>query len=237
VTRLETDPQRTAQRLSDLDESQRNHLFFRLQERMPAVWDAIRLGLEDESVVVVPSVTLDPAAPGAGSLSQAFEERLLFLLLLLRQPWLRMIYVTSMPIKPSIVEYFLALLPGVIPSHAMARLSLLSVGDSSPRPLSAKLLDRPRMLSKIAAMIPNRQRCHLIPYSTTALERDIALTLGIPMYGADPRLAELGSKTGCRRLFAEEGVQHPLGAEGLHSFEDVTDAIMSCSRSGRASRR
>jgi hypothetical protein len=226
VTRLKADSQRTAQRLSDLDEAARNHLFSRLQERMPAVWDAWRLGLEDESVVVVPSVTLDPAAPGAGSLSQAFEERLLFLLLLLRQPRLRMIYVTSMPIKPSIIEYYLALLPGVIPSHAMARLNLLSVGDSSPRPLSAKLLDRPRMLSKIAAMIPNRQLCHLIPYSTTALERDIALTLGIPMYAADPRLAELGSKTGCRRLFAEEGIQHPLGVEDLHSFDDVTDAIM-----------
>jgi hypothetical protein len=226
VTRLKADSQRTAQRLSDLDEAERNHLFSRLQERMPAVWDAWRLGLEDESVVVVPSVTLDPAAPGAGSLSQAFEERLLFLLLLLRQPRLRMIYVTSMPIKPSIIEYYLALLPGVIPSHAMARLNLLSVGDSSPRPLSAKLLDRPRMLSKIAAMIPNRQFCHLIPYSTTALERDIALTLGIPMYAADPRLAELGSKTGCRRLFAEEGIQHPLGVEDLHSFDDVTDAIM-----------
>jgi hypothetical protein len=226
VTAMETGSQRTAQRLSDLDESQRNHLFSRLQERMPAVWDSWSLGLEDESVVVVPSVTLDPAAPGAGSLTQAFEERLLFLLLLLRQPRLRMIYVTSMPIKPSIIEYYLALLPGVIPSHAMARLSLLSVGDSSPGPVSAKLLDRPRMLSKVAAMIPNRQLCHLIPYSTTALERDIALTLGIPMYAADPRLAELGSKTGCRRLFAEEGIQHPLGVEDLHSFDDATDAIM-----------
>ena len=98
MTQLETDPQKTAQRLSDLDESERNHLFSRLQERMPAVWDArrtltesIRLGLEDESVVVVPSVTLDPAVPGSGSLSQAYEERFLFLLLLLRQPWLRMI--------------------------------------------------------------------------------------------------------------------------------------------------
>jgi hypothetical protein len=157
------------------------------------------------------------------------------LLLLLRQPRLRMIYVTAMPIKPSIIEYYLALLPGVIPSHAMARLSLLSVGDSSPRPLSAKLLDRPRMLSKIAAVIPNRQLCHLIPYSTTALERDIALTLGIPMYAADPRLAQLGSKTGCRRLFAEEGVQHPLGAEDLHSFEDVP--MRSCARGTAEHRR
>ena len=65
------------------------------------------------------------------------------------------------------------------------------------------------MLAKIAAMIPNRQLCHLIPYVTTSLERDIALTLGIPMYGADLRLADLGSKTGCRRLFAAEELLHP----------------------------
>ena len=35
------------------------------------------------------------------------------------------------------------------------------------------------------------------------------------MYGADPRLAPLGTKTGCRRLFAEAGVPHPLGVEDL----------------------
>jgi PGM1 C-terminal domain len=225
VSQNEAEPQ-TSMRLSDLNESERDRRFARLQERMPAVWDAWRLDLEDESVVVVPSVTLDRAAPGSGSMTQAFEERFLFLLLLLHQPRLRMIYVTSMPIKPSIVEYYLALLPGVIPSHAMARLALVAVDDSSPRPLSEKLLDRPRLLTKIAALIPNTQRCHLIPYNTTRLERDIALTLDIPMYGADPRLADLGSKTGCRRLFAEERVPHPLGAEDLHSFDEVTDAIV-----------
>ena len=191
---------------------------------MPAVWDAWTLGLEDESVVVVPSVTLDPAAPGAGSLSQAFEERLLFLLLLLRQPRLHdLCHLDADQAEHHRVLPRLAARSNPEPRHGPV--DLLSVGDSSPRPLSAKLLDRPRMLSKIAAMIPNRQRCHLIPYSTTALERDIALTLGIPMYAADPA-RQLGSKTGCRRLFAEEGVQHPLGAEDLHGFEDVTDAIM-----------
>jgi hypothetical protein len=225
VTQLEAERQ-TPVRLSDLNESERDRRFARLQERMPAVWDSIRLDLEDESVVVVPSVTLDRVVPGSGSLAQAFEERLLFLLLLLRQPRLRMIYVTSMPTRPNIIEYYLALLPGVIPSHAMARLSLVSVGDSSARSLSEKLLDRPRVLAKIAALIPSRQRCHLIPYNTTGLERDIALTLDIPMFGADPKLADLGTKTGCRRLFAEERVSHPLGAEDLHSLEEVTDAIV-----------
>ncbi len=47
------------------------------------------------------------------------------------------------------------------------------------------------------------------------------------MYGADPRLADWGSKSGCRRLFAEEGVRHPLGHENLHTLEDVTAALLA----------
>jgi hypothetical protein len=46
------------------------------------------------------------------------------------------------------------------------------------------------------------------------------------MYGADPRLVELGTKTGCRRLFAEEGVRHPIGFEDLHTFEELVDATV-----------
>ena len=137
MTELRTrPPERTAATLSDLDEQDREERFQRLQARMGAVWDAWQRNLEDESVVVVPSVSLDRAAARSGSMTQAFEERSLFLLLLLRQPRLKMVYVTSMPIKPSIIEYYLALLPGVIPSHALSRLTLLSVDDASPRSLS-----------------------------------------------------------------------------------------------------
>jgi hypothetical protein len=212
--------------LSALDEEQRYERFDRLQERMPTVWNSMRLNEMGESVVVIPSVTLDRVGERSGSMSQAFEERFLFLLLLLRQPRLRMVYVTSMPVAPAIVEYYLALLPGVIPSHARARLSLISVNDSSPRPLSEKLLERPRLLRQIAGLIPDRSRSHLIPYNTTETERDVALALGIPMYGADPRLFELGTKTGCRRLFAEEGVRHPIGIEDLHTFDELVDATV-----------
>jgi hypothetical protein len=137
-----------------------------------------------------------------------------------------MIYVTSMPIAPEIVEYYLALLPGVIPSHARARLTLVAVHDASPRSLSEKLLERPRLLQRIAAQIPNPARAHLVPYNTTELERDVALQLGIPMYGADPRLAPLGSKSGCRRMFAEVGVPHPLGVENLRSLDELADAVV-----------
>jgi pheganomycin biosynthesis PGM1-like protein len=211
--------------LAELDDAARQGRFHVLQQRMEPVWEAWGLDLPDESVVVVPSITVSRGVATGSALTQAFEERLLFLLLLLRQPRLRMIYVTSAPINPRIIEYYLALLPGVIPSHALARLTLIAADDSTDRALSEKLLERPRLLAKIAAQIPNRERCHLIPYNTTSLERDLALTLGIPMYGADPRLADLGTKSGCRRLFAECGVPHPLGAEGLHSVAEVTDAI------------
>ena len=162
----------------------------------------------------------------AGRITQAMEERFLFLLMLLRQPRLRMVYVTSLPIAPEIIEYYLALLPGVIPSHARSRLSLVAVDDASPRSLSEKLLERPHLLARIAALIPNRERSHLVPYNTTELERDVALSLGIPMYGADPRLAPLGSKTGCRRMFAEVGVPHPLGVENLRTLDDMADAVV-----------
>jgi hypothetical protein len=148
------------------------------------------------------------------------------MLMLLRQPRLRMIYVTSLPIAPEIIEYYLALLSGVIPSHARSRLTLVHVDDASPRSLSEKLLDRPQLLVSIAAMIPNRERSHFVPYNTTELERDVALSLGIPMYGPDPRLAPLGSKSGCRRLFAEAGVPHPLGVENLRTLDEMADAVI-----------
>ncbi len=212
--------------LSALSEEERYQRFDRLQARMTDVWESMRLNHDDESVVVVPSITLDRAVPGSGTMTQAYEERFLFLLVLLRQPRLRMVYVTSMPIAPEIVEYYLALLSGVIPSHARARLSLVAVHDASPRSLSEKLLERPRLLRQIAAQIPNPARSHLIPYNTTELERDVALQLGIPMYGADPRLAPLGSKSGCRRMFAEVGVPHPLGVENLHTLDDLADAVV-----------
>ena len=216
--------------LSDLNNEQRYEIFDRLQRNLPAVWDAMRLNLENESVVVIPSVTLDRLSGGSGSMTQAYEERFLFLLLLLREPRLRMVYVTSTPIAPTIIEYYLALLPGVIPSHARARLTLVSVGDSTPRSLSEKLLERPRLLRRIAALIPDPSLSHLVPYNTTELERDIAVALGIPMYGADPRLVHLGTKTGCRRLFAEEGVRHPLGQEDVHNLDDVVEAVVSMRR-------
>ena len=79
-------------RLSDLNEHERGERFARLQERLIPVWNAMRLNEAGESIVVVPSVA--PDGPDAnGAQLQAYEERFLFLLLLLRHPRLQVIYV------------------------------------------------------------------------------------------------------------------------------------------------
>lgn len=203
--------------------------FDRLQEQLGALWRSIESFNQDEqTIVVVPSMTVDMSASGAEA--QAYEERFLFLLLLLAQPRARMIYVTSQAIHPSVIEYYLDLLPCVIPSNARRRLSLVAPYDGSAKPLSLKLLERPRLLEEIRALIPDKTRAHLVCYNTTFLERNLALRLGIPLYGADPKYFHFGTKTGCRQLFARAGVNHPLGVENLHTVEQVNAALTQMHR-------
>jgi hypothetical protein len=198
--------------------------FDQLQKKLVALWKSIeRFNQDPQTIVVVPSMSVD--AINAGAVMQAYEERFLFLLLLLRQPRARMIYVTSQTILPSIIDYYLALLPGVIPSHARQRLFLLSPLDGSVRPLSEKLLERPRLIERIRSLIMDPDRAHLVPFNTTRREKELALRLGIPMYGADPKFFTLGTKSGCRKIFIEEDVPHPLGHENLGSKDEVLNAI------------
>jgi hypothetical protein len=157
-------------------------------------------------------------------------------LLLLRQPRTRLIYVTSQVIHADIVDYYLDLLPGVISVHAKKRLFLVSPLDGSARPLTQKLLERPQLLRHIRSLIVDPNRAHLVPFNTTTLERDLALQLGIPMYGADPKHFALGTKSGARRIFAEAGVPHPLGTEGVQTADDLVDAIVEL-RARKASLR
>jgi hypothetical protein len=69
-------------------------------------------------------------------------------------------------------------------------------------------------------------RAHLVPFITTPLERDLAVALGIPMYGADPKHFHLGTKSGARRIFVEEGVPHPQGSGELTSLDQIVDALV-----------
>jgi len=210
--------------------------FDALQRKLVPLWASIQSFTQDpQTIVVVPSISLDAGINGVRQ--QALEERFLFLLLLLRQPRARLIYVTSQAIHQEVIEYYLDLLPGVFAGHARKRLFLVSPLDGSSQPLTDKLLARPRLIEHIRSLIINPDRAHLVPYNTTEAERELAIRLGIPMYGADPKCFHLGTKSGARRIFAEEGVPHPLGVEDLLSEDSLVNAIVDMRRRRPAMRK
>jgi hypothetical protein len=200
--------------------------FAELQRRLaPLFRRAFPDAAAPQTVVVVPSMSLDPAELDKLTGATHYEERLLCILMLLRRPRTRIVYVTSEPIPPSIVEYYLHLLPGVPAHHARERLTLLSCHDGSAKPLTAKILARPRLCARIRAAIANPRTAHLTCFNPTPLERTLAVQLGIPFYGCDPALAHLGTKSGSREVFRRAGVALPDGFENLRDAADVADAL------------
>jgi len=181
--------------------------------------------LAHKSIVVIPSLTLDQEVLAKVDGALHYEERLLCLLMLLRMPRAHVIYVSSIPIDPVIIDYYLHLLPGITGYHARERLTLLSCYDSSQLPLTQKILQRPRLIERIMKSIPPGHVAHIACFNTTAYERTLAVRLGLPIYGCDPSLVYLGTKSGSRRVFMKAGVAMPPGAENLQSYEDIVHAV------------
>jgi hypothetical protein len=212
-----------------LTQAEADARFNALQQRLGPLWASMEdFNQDPQTIVVVPSLSVDSGAKGVRQ--QALEERYLFLLFLLRQPRARVVYVTSQAIHEDVIQYYLDLLPGVFAGHARKRLFLVTPLDGSGATLTEKLLARPRLIDEIKALIPDPARAHLVPYATTEAEKELAIRLGIPMYGADPRCFHLGTKSGARKVFAEEGVSHPLGVEDLRTPEAMVDAIAGMRR-------
>jgi hypothetical protein len=200
--------------------------FQTLQARLPPTFEALSAPDAPRTVLIVPSLSLDREVLARVSGAHHYEERMLCLLLLLRMPRTRVIYVSSRPIPEPIVDYYLHLLPGIPAQHARNRLTLLSCHDGSPQALTEKLLDRPRMLQRIREAIPDLASAYMTCFNVTDLERSLALRLDLPIYGCDPGLLWWGSKSGSRRIFHEAGIAMPEGFENLHAEDEIVEALV-----------
>ena len=200
--------------------------FRELSARLPSIWSSIQSGPNwEHTSIIVPSLSVNQEELAKVSGASFYEERLLFSLIRLRNPRARVIYVTSQPIHPDIVDYYLQMLTGIPASHAHQRLLVLCVYDASPRPLTQKILERPRVLERLRRWIGDPQRAYLTVYNSTELERKLSVALGVPLNAVDPDLLHLGTKSGSRRIFKEAGVPTAFGFEDLHGEQEVVDAL------------
>ncbi len=200
--------------------------FRQLQASLREHWHTVEdFDRSDGDILVIPSLSLDRRELLKIDGVHHYEERLLFSLIRLQNPRTRLIYVTSQPLHPSVIDYYLQLLPGIPFSHARDRLLLLSTYDSSNKPLTQKILERPRLMARLRqALRPGKS--FMICYNSSDWERDLSVEIGVPLYACDPSLQTWGTKSGSRQIFAESGIPYPDGSnESLWNVEELVAAI------------
>jgi hypothetical protein len=200
--------------------------FLALQARLPALFrDVFGNRSAPRTVVVCPGLSLDPQVLAKVDGARHYEERMLSMLMLLRLPATRVVFLTSEPIPAVVIDYYLSLLSGVPSAHARSRLTLLSAHDASPVSLTRKLLDRPRLLARVRQAVGDPAQAHLSVFNASADEVSLAVALGIPLYACDPALAHWGSKSGGRKVFRAAAVPMADGVEDLQDLNDVASAL------------
>lgn len=212
--------------------------FMRLQQRFTKYFHDIFLDdLAEKTVIIIPSITLDNEILKSIAGVVHYEERMLCMLMLLRMPRTRVIYITSVPIENSIIDYYLHLLPGITSYHARQRLTMLSCYDASSRSLTEKILERPRLVKRIREQIKFPELTHIASFNVTEHEKKLALALDVPVFGCDPALLYLGTKTGSRNIFRKLGIPLPAGYENLKDEREIAFALTELKRKNPALRK
>ena len=195
--------------------------FEQLQEKLRDRWqNANPLEQDNYDILVIPSFSVDQEIGKNVPGFLHYEERLLFSLMRLSKPHTRIIYVTALPLSPMIIDYYLQMLPGIPFFHAQRRLLLFSTDDGSFRPLTEKILERPRLIKRIRNAL-RHDKSYIVCFNSTYLEQELSVKLDIPLFACSPQLLYWGSKSGSREIFAESQLPHPDGSLKVTSVEDL----------------
>ncbi|MQA99466.1 MAG: hypothetical protein GEU78_04115 [Actinobacteria bacterium] len=177
--------------------------------------------LETGTIVVLPSITFPEEELRKITAIEFYAERMLYALLWLRHPEMRIVYITSSPVDPAVVDYYLGF---VDEPTARERLTLVSLDDSDAAAISGKLLSRPELIEQIRSVVGDDD-AYILPFNVTSLEVQVSHRLEMPLYGARPDHVWWGSKSGARSLARDAGVAVPRGQEDLRSVEEVELAV------------
>jgi hypothetical protein len=197
-----------------------------LADRLRSVWPHLTwrdAGDVPRTIVVMQSISAY-LPPRWQPLLPAYEERYLCYLLGLLSRGTRVVYVTSMPIHPRLVDYWFGLVPGLDTPASRARLVLVPVVDARPVPLTRKVLEHPGVMRRIREAVADPRYAVTVGHTVTVDDVEVARHLGIPVYGAHPRFARWGTKSGSRESFEAAGVPVAPG-RAVRDRADVAEAI------------
>jgi hypothetical protein len=200
--------------------------FAEIQARLRPLADDGWPGEPERTVVVCPSLDVDPDMLARHEQTlDAYEQRFLYLLFMLKRPGIRIVMLSSQAIPEPILDYYLGLVPAPGNETARERLTLISAERGGTSPLAEKVLDDPALIERIRSAAGGPEDAFIAPYMVRRSERDLALALGLPVYCPDHRFERFGTKVGSRRLFRKAGVALPPGREEIGTREQLRDAI------------
>lgn len=206
--------------------------FAPIQAGLPDLWRRIQNPRVPRLVIAVPSLSLDlEGLPLPGGLLH-FEERMLYLFHLLGQPACRLWFYSSHLIPEEEIAYYLHFLRHVPFSHGRNRLRLQPLMDRESRPLTEKMLRRPALLERLRRQIAKSPNAYMTVYRSTELEMQLAVELGIPILGTDPRHQQYSAKAKARSLFQSLGLAVPPGEVNLHNLDDLAEALVKLQSQG-----
>ena len=147
-------------------------IFTKLQDKLPGLFTRVTKDNRlPQTIVVVPSLSMDQRELAKITGVHHYEERMLYMLMLLRRAKTRVIFVTSQALSPIVIDYYLHLLGGIPSYHAKNRLLLFNCADASSLPLSQKILNRPRLIQRIKEAIGDSENAHMVCFNSSSLER------------------------------------------------------------------
>jgi|SRR5215469_11945889 len=201
--------------------------FNALQERLAQVWGLNKPGIGvDHVLVALPSFSV-----GESLLSHyaaripALEHRYLVAHFLLhRIAACEVAFLSCAAPGDEVLDYYTSLVPAAYRASVRSRFRNVVVRDESPRPIAAKVLDRPDIIEALRASFAGRP-AYIEPWNVTEHEVELAIQLDAPIYGTSPELRHIGYKSAGRRLFAKSGVPMPTGREDVRTLDDVVEAV------------
>lgn len=198
------------------------------RDRLLAAWRADLPGSTVPRVMIgLPSYSLDRSLyEHYGERVQPLENRYLYLMIRARDPATKVVYLSSLPVRPEIVEGYLELVEPARRDGVLERSAVVSPEDVSARPLAEKLLDRGDLIDAIRAFAGGAPVL-IEPWNVTEAEAALAVAIGAPLHGTHPRHRVLATKSNGRRLLRSAGVPVPEGTEDVRSPADVARAVVA----------